>query len=290
MVIAATLPVSVVIPTLGRETLRACVESLLACQPRAAEILLVTQANESFAEQVAALDPSIRVVPCEGRGVSRGRNRGLRDAVNDVVLITDDDCTVQADWVGCAVELLGSRDDVIVTGRVLAVGDPLAVPSFKDDPTPHDFTGTVHGGALFPNNMACRRAAVLAAGGFDERFGPAEAAEDNEFCYRWLRGGHELRYEPALIVEHHEWRSPGELQQLYARYGRGQGFFYAKHLRRGDPTMLRYLLRDVYWVARSLAAAAVGRHAAWADPRRGLARGLPGGLLHGWRTFGGGAR
>ena len=78
-----------------------------------------------------------------------------------------------------------------------------------------------------------RRGAVL-EGGFDELFGPAEAAEDNEFCYRWLRSGGSLRYEPSLVVWHHDWRSPRELERLYVRYARGQGFFYAKHLRRGD--------------------------------------------------------
>ena len=83
--------------------------------------------------------------------------------------------------------------------------------------------------------MVLPRAAVLELGGFDERFGPEEAAEDNEFCYRWLKAGRRLRYEPALVVEHHDWRSPDELERLYVRYARGEGFFYAKHLRRGRP-------------------------------------------------------
>jgi GT2 family glycosyltransferase len=135
--------------------------------------------------------------------------------------------------------------------------------------------------------MACDRDAVLAAEGFDERFGPGEAAEDNEFCYRWLKAGGSLRYEPSLVVSHHDWRSPEELARLYVRYACGQGFFYAKYLRRRDATMVRWIARDLYWALRGLAAAVVKRRERWADPRRGILRGLPVGLRRGWRAFSG---
>jgi GT2 family glycosyltransferase len=122
-------------------------------------------------------------------------------------------------------------------------------------------------------------------GGFDERFGPAEAAEDNEFCYRWLRAGGELVFEPALVVWHHDWRSPEQLEELYVRYARGQGFLYAKHLRAGDLHMLRWIARDLYWAGRGALSGLLKRRERWTDPRRGIRRGLPGGFLAGWRTY-----
>jgi glycosyltransferase involved in cell wall biosynthesis len=284
---AEALTVSVVVPTLGRPSLRDCVESLVACRPRAAEILLVTQGNheqvEHLAHEFAAL--GVRALLCPGRGVARGRNLGLSAARHDVVLITDDDCTVATDWIATASSLAAEHPGAIVTGRVLPVGDPDLVPSYKDDPEPHDFTGEVHGGALFPNNMVCERSTVLDAGGFDERFGPDEAAEDNDFCYRWLRAGRSLRYEPSLVVHHHDWRNAEDLRRLYIRYACGQGFFYAKHLRRGDRTMLRWIGRDVYWAVRGAVAARIRRRANWVDPRRGIARGLPVGLARGWKVY-----
>ena len=284
-----TRPVSVVIPTLGRiEPLRSCLESLAACRPRADEILVVDQSGQSAVQELTdGFAPfGARLVRCTGRGVSKGRNLGMERAVHEVVLVTDDDCTVADDWVAIAWELMSREPAGIVTGRVLPVGDPLAVPSSKDDATPHDFTGEVQSGALFPNNMALGRSPVLAEGGFDERFGPTEAAEDNEFCYRWTKAGHPLRYEPSLVVWHHDWRTPEQLEQLYVAYARGQGFFYAKHLRRGDPTMLSYIARDLYWALRGCAAALVKRRERWTDPRRGILRGLPRGLLDGWRAYG----
>jgi GT2 family glycosyltransferase len=155
-----------------------------------------------------------RVVPSHGLGVARARNDGLRAAASDVVLVTDDDCTVPADWASTGWRLSTTHRGAIVTGRVLPVGDPRAVPSTKADPLPVDLSSERRGGWLFGNNMALPRDAVLELGGFDEHFGPNEAAEDNEFCYRWLRAGRTLRYEPSLVVEHHDWRSPEELRRL----------------------------------------------------------------------------
>jgi GT2 family glycosyltransferase len=104
--------------------------------------------------------------------------------------------------------------DKIVTGRVLPVGEASAVLDTVDDPVARDYTGEARGGLLFPNNMVLSRTLVLAEGGFDERFGPEEAAEDNDFCYRWLRAGRRLAYDPALTVHHRDWRSPEELERL----------------------------------------------------------------------------
>jgi GT2 family glycosyltransferase len=283
------LPATVVVPTIGRtRTLRRCLEALAACMPRAAEILVVDQSHDPAVTALVDefLRVEARVVPCHGRGVARGRNDGLRAAAHQLVLVTDDDCTVPSDWVATAWRLATQYPDAIITGRVVPGGDPRAVPSTKQDPVSRDLSNERRGGMLFGNNMVLPRAAVLDAGAFDERFSPQEAAEDNEFCYRWLKAGRELRYEPELVVTHHDWRSPEELERLYVRYARGEGFFYAKHLRRGDLRMLRFLARDAVWAVRSLASAAIKRREAWTDSRRGILRGLPGGFIHGWRVFG----
>lgn len=282
------VPVSVVIPTLGRlDPLTACLESLAACRPRAEEILVVDQSHDPAVAELVERFAGVgaRLVPCQGTGVSRGRNLGLATASHEIVLVTDDDCTVADDWIATAWSLTRTDPGCIYSGMVVPVGDARAVPSYKIDPTPRDFTGKAHGGALFPNNMVANGRLVLAAGGFDERFSPAEAAEDNDFGYRWLKAGNALRYEPTLVVWHHDWRSPGQLDRLYLAYARGQGFLYAKHLREGDLRMVAYIGRDVYYALRGLASALLKRRPSWTDPRRGIPRGLPAGLWHGWRVF-----
>jgi GT2 family glycosyltransferase len=283
------VPVTVAIPTIGRlAPLRRCLESLTTSKPPPAEILVVDQSHDPalalLVDEVAG--GCARVVPSHGLGVARSRNDGLRAAAHEVVLVTDDDCTVPADWVSTGGRLAAAHPGAIVTGRVLPVGDPRAVPSTKDDPLPVDLSSERRGGWLFGNNMVLPRDQVLQLGGFDERFGPEEAAEDNEFCYRWLKAGRSLRYEPSLVVEHHDWRSPEDLERLYVRYARGEGFFYAKHLRRGDLRMLRFVARDLVWGLRALASGLLKGRESWTDSRRGVFKGMPGGLVAGWRAFG----
>jgi GT2 family glycosyltransferase len=281
--------ISIVVPTLGRaQRLESCLDSLAACRPRASEILVVDQSGDrAVAELVRRFATSgARLVPCAGRGVSKGRNLGIQEAAHEIVLVTDDDCTVTPDWVGVAWELMASDPEKIVTGRVLPAGDPRAVPSTVDDPVAREYTGQLRGGLLFPNNMVLNRSLVREEGGFDERFGPEEAAEDNDFCYRWLKAGRRLIYEPALTVWHHDWRTPEELERLYIAYARGEGFLYAKHLRQGDLRMLRFIARDFLWGLRGLASAIVNRRESWTDSRRAIFRGLPPGLWRGWRAYG----
>jgi GT2 family glycosyltransferase len=284
-----TVLLSVVVPTIGRvEPLRRCLASLAACEPAADEVLVVDQSGDPEIEALLRTHAGnrMRLVPCDGRGVSLGRNVGLRAARNETVCITDDDCTVPENWIGVARDLADRHAGAIVTGRVLPVGDPRAVPSTKDDPVARDLSAKRGGGWLFPNNVVLPREAVLAIGAFDERFGPEEAAEDNEFCYRWLKDGGRLVYEPELVVDHHDWRSPNELERLYVRYARGEGFFYAKHLRAGDLRMLRFIGRDLVWAARGALSGLVKRRPGWTDHRRGILRGMPGGLRDGWRVYG----
>ena len=99
------------IPTMGRlEPLRKCLNSLAACTPRAAEILIVDQSGDAAVADLVHSFGKIgaRLLPCAGRGVSRGRNRGIEAATHELVLVTDDDSTVAEDWIGAGA-LIRSR-------------------------------------------------------------------------------------------------------------------------------------------------------------------------------------
>jgi GT2 family glycosyltransferase len=283
----STVPISVLIPTIGRvEQLLSCLASLRACRPRPAELLVVDQSGGAdVAAAVAACEElGAATVACEGLGIALATNVGLRAATSSNVLVTHDDCTVAPSWVGVGHELMVANPGAIVTGRVLPAGDSLAVPSTIDEPEPHDYTGELSVGALFANNMGLPRERVIELGGFDERF--PNASEDNDVCWRWLRAGRRLLYEPELAVWHHDWRSEEELERLYVRYAYSQGMFYAKQLCAGDLKVLPFLTRDLYEGLRSSAGGLLLRdRPRWADRRRGIVRGMPRGLVRGWRLF-----
>lgn len=282
------VPLSVVIPTIGRAKLLAeCLHSVTNCRPRAGDVVVVDQSHDPEVARVVDrfADLGARLVPCPGIGISRGRNVGLREAAHDVVLVTDDDCTVAEDWVAVAWAAMERDSEKIVTGPVFAGGDPRIVPSTRDLTHERDFTGLVRSDLLSPNNMALNRSLAVALGGFDERFGPREVAEDGDFCYRWLKAGHRMHFEPKLRVWHHAWRTPEQLERVYVDYMRGVGFLYAKHLRGGDLRVLVYLARTLAAALRGFAAAVVKGRPRWMDPRRGTFRGLPVGLWRGFRVF-----
>jgi O-antigen biosynthesis protein len=273
-------PVSVIIPTVGRPRLvEQALASLARCDPRAAEVLVVDQSTDSSVAEVVERFSEVgaRVVSLPDPNLSRARNVGMEEASEDVVLFIDDDCTVDESWAGTAWRLMDADPNRIVTGRVL--GTSPNVPSVREDQERHDYTGELRCEVLFPNNMAARRAALLDFGGFDERF--QGAGEDLDLCYRWLRAGRKLWFEPELLVWHHDWRPAAELLLLYDRYWREQARFYAKHLRRGDLRILRFVVRDAAYGLLELARAARRREPLGPPARRllllvhGVARQLP---------------
>lgn len=280
-----TLPVTVVVPTIGRLTLLArCLDSIARCIPPPAEVLVVDQSGDPHVQAVVenVVSPAgLRLIRLTAKNKSLALNLGLSEARHRIVLITDDDCTVDQSWVAVAHTHLVSSPGSIVTGRVLSEGESAAVTSTIDEASPRDFTGKLEYGALYGGNMGCDGRAVLALGGFDVQF---EAAEDNDLCYRWLRAGRQLHYEPKLLVWHHAWRTPDELERQLHVYARGQGSLYAKHLRAGDIRIARFLIRDLYRGARGSVATIVKGRSEWPDHRTGLLRGLLAGLSKGLRS------
>jgi len=281
--VTAAVPVSVVVPTVGRlDLLERCLRSVLACGPPADDVVVVDQSGGSeVAALVAQLDGAVRRVPDEGRGTARAMNVGLAAARHDTVLVTHDDCTVEPDWVGTGAALAAAQPGAILTGRVLPPDDATYVPSTKTDPEPHDYTGTVTSGVLYPANMVASRSALQEIGGFDERPGLL-VAEDNDLCYRWLVDGRPFRYEPDLVVWHHDWRTPAQLVRTHVAYARAQGAFYAKHLHAGDRRVLPMLRWDLRHGLRSTVVGIAQRRPRWQDPYREMVWSLLRGLVVGW--------
>jgi GT2 family glycosyltransferase len=276
--------VAVVVPTVGRaRQLSDCLASLEACRPRPAEVIVADQSGlADVAEAIrGATGLDIRHVAIDGKGAARARNAGVRATTHEVVFMTDDDCTVAPDWIAVGVGHMEAGADTIVSGRVLGGGGKEDVPSLRDDETAREWTGALRCDVVYTGNVVGPRTALLELGPFDERL---LTAEDNDLCYRWLTSGRRLIYDPALLVWHHHWRSPEELNKLYASYHRGQGAFYAKHLRRGDRRIFDFIAHDIRTTLRRLPRELASRDGT-PDFERRMLRGELAGLLRSWRAF-----
>ncbi|MGW7200598.1 glycosyltransferase family 2 protein [Streptomyces chryseus] len=183
---------AVVIPTIGRRSLNACLRALAdGSGPKPAQVVLVDDRRENGGLPLPVVVPDVlRPVTTVVRGRSRGpaaaRNRGWREAgpVPWAVFL-DDDVVPGPTW---AEDL--SADLAAATYRTAAVTARIMVP-LPADRRPTDWERNTAGLATarwITADMAYRREALEAVGGFDERFRRA-FREDADLALRVLAAG-----------------------------------------------------------------------------------------------------
>jgi GT2 family glycosyltransferase len=175
--------------------------------------------SRGAAESVAALPPSAFTTRClvePGRGKSRALNLALAASPGELLLFTDDDVLVPIDWVERLSTPLrqGAADGVV--GWVRLAPHLLrpwmgrrhrawlaSTADYLDPRDPSEMIGA---------NMAVRREALTAIGGFDPELGPGVTNGGEESLVSWqlLRGGYRIVAAPEAEVEHH--CSPTRLQ------------------------------------------------------------------------------
>jgi cellulose synthase/poly-beta-1,6-N-acetylglucosamine synthase-like glycosyltransferase len=193
---AAALPgYVVVIPTLGRPCLQACLDALAgASGPLPRQVVLADDRRDTPdplpVRVPAAIADRTVTVTLEGRGPASARNAGWRAAEPaEWVAFLDDDVRVGSRW---RAELLA--DLAGQPARVAGVQGVIGVP-LPPDRRPTDWERGTAGLATarwITADMAYRRDALIAAGGFDERF-PRAFREDADLALRLLDQGWELR-------------------------------------------------------------------------------------------------
>jgi HAD superfamily hydrolase (TIGR01662 family) len=182
--------VTVVVPTIGRPSLFALLEALAAGSgPRPAGIVVVDdrRAGEPLRLERPGLPP-VRVVRTGGGGPARARNLGWRTAGTPWIAFLDDDVVPDADWF----ERL-ARDLADLPAGVAGSQGRVRVP-LPADRRPTDWERSTAGLATsswITADLAYRRAALAAVGGFDERF-PRAFREDSDLALRVLATGSRL--------------------------------------------------------------------------------------------------
>jgi HAD superfamily hydrolase (TIGR01662 family) len=181
---------SLVVPTIGRLSLDVLLDALAAASgPRPAELVLVDDrpSGSPLRPDRPGLPP-VRMLRTGGGGPARARNLGWRAARTPWVAFLDDDVVPDADWFErLAEDLTGLPTDVAGSqGRVRV---PLPA-----DRRPTDWergTAGLATSAWITADLAYRRAALAAGGGFDERF-PRAFREDSDLALRVMDTGARL--------------------------------------------------------------------------------------------------
>ncbi|TRV72180.1 glycosyltransferase [Streptomyces sp. 130] len=183
-------PYSVVVPTIGRPCLGACLAALAgAAVPPPREIFLVDDrpAPDTPLDLTPAgpLADRVTVLTTGGRGPAAARNAGLREVATPWVVFLDDDVQVRPGWGALLAHDLGQAGP-----GTAGVQGRLTVP-LPDDRRPTDWercTAGLEDAAWATADMAYRTETVRRAGGFDERF-PRAFREDADLALRLIGGG-----------------------------------------------------------------------------------------------------
>jgi glycosyltransferase involved in cell wall biosynthesis len=120
--------VTVIVPVLGAEGLRGCLEALSRQEwpPERIEVLVVANGPPGPAEGAAAGLPGVRVLAEARPGSYAARNAGIAAARGSVVAFTDADCRPTPGWVAAGVARLRREPGTgLVAGRItLTFVDP----------------------------------------------------------------------------------------------------------------------------------------------------------------------
>jgi glycosyltransferase involved in cell wall biosynthesis len=296
-------PVSVVVCTRNRAaTLRAALERLRAVTYPTAEFIVVDNApvDEQTRRVVAEFadgDARFRYVREDRPGLSRARNVGLFHAGGTYVAYTDDDVSVDPQWLHGLVRGFRRRPDTgCVTGLVCTASITTGAEAYFDaraaswstrcEPRVFDLDEHRPAEALYPYsagifgtgaNVAFDRALLCGLGGFDEALGagtPTGGGEDLDMFVRVLRAGRALVYEPSALVWHHHRADDESLRRQMFSYGTGLTAYLTKLLlhpdTRGD--VLRRVPVGVRRMARIRTTTVERLHGRIAPPRGALLR------------------
>jgi glycosyltransferase involved in cell wall biosynthesis len=193
--------VSVVLPTYRRPALLERCLGALASQnfnPAWFEIIVVDDADDGDTrrrvQQWARFRPlpAVRYVPVRGpHGPAIARNVGWRTAEGELIAFTDDDTIPEPEWLRHGWEAFQRNP------RLVAAWGRIVVPL---PPKPTDYEKDAAGleGAEFATaNAFCRRGALEAVGGFDERFRLAWR-EDSDLYFSLLEMFGDTPGPPAI--------------------------------------------------------------------------------------------
>ena len=250
---------SIVIPTLGRETLIPTVESLRRARlPPGTEIIVAGKVEDpSVAARLAQLKQSIPGlvhldVSFDKGDSSRKKNAGFEKSRGAIVAFLDDDVVVEPDWAEMLLETFADPKTGLVSGPALIPGDiprmgrlaglALASPAagyvaarYHRGPSS---IRTIRWSEIIGCNMAYRREAFEAMGQFDPAFWPGE---EMIAAFKTQQLGFGVKFHSGACVHHYPRQSLARFYRQIHGYG---------------ATRIRLMRAGVEWEWSTLAPAA----------------------------------
>ena len=220
--------VSVIIPTYRRPAaLAECLKALAQTDypQQRYEVVVVDDGGDVL------LDPvyqkfchimTLRILYQDNAGAASARNRGAAASRGEVLVFTDDDCTVASGWIRALVTatdrnpgaLVGGRTENGLPGNLYSVASQLLINELCRPSHPEEGADFFAG-----NNLAMRRKTFRSIGGFNATFSTS-AGEDRALSARFKAEGRRLIFAPDALVTHSHSLTFNSFIRQHFNYGR----------------------------------------------------------------------
>jgi len=226
---------SIVIPTYNRpERLKTCLDSLthLNYPSDRFEVIIVDDGSDSPLDNLVKPyqnQINLTLIGQSNTGPAQARNTGVNATQGEYLAFTDDDCTLDKNWLLALENGFSKTPNALLGGKTInhLPENPYSTASqllidylynyYNANPEQAEFFAS--------NNFAVSRALFQQIGLFDVTF-PLAAGEDREFCHRWLLAGYFLCYVPEALVYHSHHLSLPKFWRQHFNYGRGAYHFH----------------------------------------------------------------
>ena len=221
--------VSVVVCTYnGSRTIRETLAGLQQLDYPDFEVIVVNDGSSDNTPGIVGEFP-VRLITTENRGLSAARNTGWQAATGELVAYIDDDAHPDPQWLRyLAATFMNSAHASVGGPNVLPPGDgdiAQCVMNAPGGPVHVLLTDTI--AEHIPGcNMAFRRSALEAIGGFDPRF--RAAGDDVDICWRIQKNGGTVGFSPAALVWHHRRNSVLAYWRQQRGYGKAEALLERK--------------------------------------------------------------
>ncbi len=202
--------VTIVICTCHRPALlRKCLTAISHLDPAPNEVIVVDNTAGDIETEFAAREFSARYIVEPTPGLSRARNRGLREGGSEIIAYLDDDAEADEHWLDSLLEPFDDPSVAVVTGDTRSPGSSTAGDlkpvRYLSNKNPQWLEIAAFGGLGVGANMALRKSACTTAEVFDERLGrgaPLHGYEEHHAFARLLSHGYSAAHVPAASVVH----------------------------------------------------------------------------------------
>jgi GT2 family glycosyltransferase len=212
----------------GESTLPECFEGLKRLDYPDYEVIVVNDGSTDRTEEITR-SYGYRLISTSNKGLGAARNIGLEAADGEIIAYIDNDACPDPHW-------LKHLTAAFIRSSHAAVGGPNIPPPDDDDIA--ECVANAPGGPIhvllsdreaehIPGcNMAFRKSALEAIGGFDPQF--RIAGDDVDICWRLHQDGCTIGYAPGAVVWH---RRRGSIRRYFKQqleYGKAEALLERK--------------------------------------------------------------